>query len=73
MPRKPTPIDTALRKAIAASGETHYGIARDAGISPSMIDRFMLPTDDPRHRDIQLSTAAKIAAVLGLEITSRAD
>lgn len=68
MPRKPAPIDVALRKAIAASGMTHYGIARDAGISPSMIDRFMLAADDPRHRDLRLGTAAKVAAVLGLEL-----
>ncbi len=68
MPRKPVPIDAALRKAIAASGQTHYALARDAGISPSMIDRYMLPEDDPRHRDLRLGSAAKIAALLGLEL-----
>jgi hypothetical protein len=26
----------------------------------------MHPADDPRHRDIRLETAAKIAAVLGI-------
>ncbi len=68
MPRKPVPIDVALRKAIAASEQTHYALARDAGISPSMIDRYMLPEDDPRHRDLRLGTAAKLAALLGLEL-----
>lgn len=68
MPRKPVPIDVALRKAIAASGQTHYALARDAGISPSMIDRFVMPEDDPRHRDLRLGTAAKLAALLGLEL-----
>ncbi len=68
MPRKPVPIDVALRKAIAASEQTHYALARDAGISPSMIDRYMLPADDPRHRDLRLGTAAKLAALLGLEL-----
>lgn len=68
MSRKLTPIDVALRKAIAASGQTHYALARDSGISPSMIDRYMLPLDDPRHRDLRLSSAAKIAAVLGLAL-----
>lgn len=66
--RKPKPIDAALRQAIKASGQTHYAIGKAAGVAPSQIDRFMLPPADPRHRDLRLATAAKIAIVLGLDL-----
>ncbi len=69
MPKKqPANLDEQLRQAIADSGLTHYAIGRDAGISPSVVDRFMLPLRDPRRRDLRLVTAGKIAAVLGLEL-----
>ncbi len=64
--RKPRPLDVALRQAIKASGLTHYRLGQDAAVAPSQIDRFMLPPADPRHRDLRLATAARIAAVLGL-------
>jgi hypothetical protein len=66
--RKPRPIDATLRSAIKASGLTHYRLGQDAGVAPSQIDRFMMPPADPRHRDLRLATAAKIAAVLGLDL-----
>jgi plasmid maintenance system antidote protein VapI len=66
MAKKPIPLDAALRKAIKASGLTHYALAKEANVQATTIDRFMHPADDPRHRDIRLETAAKIAAVLGL-------
>lgn len=66
MTRKPQTIDATLRKAIKASGLTHYAIGQAAGVAPSQIDRFMLPADDPRHRDLRLATAARIATALGL-------
>jgi hypothetical protein len=66
--KRPRPIDAALRQAIKASGLTHYRLGQDAAVAPSQIDRFMLPASDPRHRDLRLATAAKIAAVLGLEL-----
>jgi hypothetical protein len=66
--RRPPPIDIGLRKAIRSSGMTHYGLAKVAGITPQQIDRFMLDPEDPRHRDMTLSTAAKVAAVLRLEL-----
>jgi hypothetical protein len=70
MTRKPQLIDSTLRKAIKASGLTHYAIGQKAGVAPSQIDRFMLPADDPRHRDLRLTTAARIAAELGLVLTA---
>ena len=66
---RPQPLDAALRKAIRASGLTHYALAKEAGVQASQIDRFMMPADDPRHRDLRLSTASRIAVVLGLGIT----
>jgi DNA-binding phage protein len=59
-----------LRSAIKASGLTHYALAKEAGVQASQIDRFMMPADDPRHRDMRLSTAAKVAAVLGLDLVA---
>lgn len=68
--RKPRPINATLRSAIKASGLTHYRLGQEAAVAPSQIDRFMLPPADPRHRDLRLATAAKIAAVLGLDLVS---
>lgn len=68
MPRKPRPLDAALRSAIKADGRTHYALGKVAEIAPSVLDRFMMPAADPRHRSLSLDTAAKIAAVLGLEL-----
>lgn len=64
--KRPSPIDAALRQAIKASGLTHYAIGKAAEVAPSQIDRFMMPASDPRHRDLRLATAAKIAAALGM-------
>lgn len=68
MARKPRPLDLALRQAIRSSGLTHYAIGKAAEVAPSMLDRFMLPEDDPRHRGLTLATAARIAGSLGLEL-----
>jgi hypothetical protein len=66
MRKRPIPLDVALRRAIKASGLTHYAIGQEAAVAPSVIDRFMLPDIDPRHRDIRLETASKIAFALRL-------
>lgn len=68
MAKKPACIEAALRKAITGSGLTHYAIGKMADVAPSVIDRFMMPDEDPRHRGINLTTAARIAAALGLEL-----
>lgn len=62
----PQMIDAALKAAIKKSKRTYYDIGHACGVSPSMILRFM--SDDPQARggDLRLSTAAKIAAELGL-------
>ena len=59
-------ISDQLRKAIQAhikSGSTAYRIAKDAGLKPEVVYRFI---DD--GLDLRLSSAAKIAAALGLEL-----
>ena len=68
MAKKPASIEAALRKAIKGSGLTHYAIGKAADVAPAVIDRFILPAEDPRHRGITLATAARIAAALGLEL-----
>jgi ribosome-binding protein aMBF1 (putative translation factor) len=54
-------IETKLRTAIKASGLTHYAIAKMAAITPDVLDRFV-----SGQRGLNLSTASKVAAVLGL-------
>ena len=51
----------SLRLAIVRSGLTHYRLAKEAGITPPTLDRFV-----SGERDLRLETASKIAAVLGL-------
>lgn len=67
-PARRHPIDEALKAAIRKSGRTYYDLGRSAGVAPSVILRFM--SDDPQARggDLRLSTAARIAAELGLEL-----
>jgi hypothetical protein len=64
--RKAKAMDDVLRAAIVASGLTHYRLAKDAGIKPFLLDRFV-----HRGGDLRLATAAKVAAVLGLELRKR--
>lgn len=74
MPKKPPMIDASLRKAIKASGLTHYALGKAAAVAPCVLDRFMLPADDPRHRKgMTLETAARIAAALGLVLVAVPD
>lgn len=66
--KAPQRIDTALRAAIRRDGRSHYALATAAGVTHQQIGRFMLPTNDERHRGIGLETAAALAAALGLEL-----
>jgi hypothetical protein len=61
-------LQGAIREAVKG-GATHYRLAKDAGISPEIIDRFM--AEDKRHRDVRLETAEKLAKVLNLELRKR--
>ncbi|MFO0422821.1 MAG: helix-turn-helix domain-containing protein [Planctomycetia bacterium] len=65
MPRKPKPIDAALKAAITRSGLTHYALAKAAGLSPAQLDRFV-----SGRRDLRLETASRLAVALGLELAT---
>jgi plasmid maintenance system antidote protein VapI len=54
-------LTEALKAAIRDSGLSHYRIAKNAGMQPAMVDRFMAGT-----RDLTLTSAAKIADALGM-------
>jgi DNA-binding Xre family transcriptional regulator len=69
MATKRLSIVAALQRAIRESALTNYRLAKDAGISPDIIDRFM--ADDDKHRDVRLETAEKLAKVLDLELRKR--
>lgn len=56
-------LTQTLKAAIKASGLSHYRIAKDAGVTPAMIDRFM-----SGERDLRLTTASKLAQALKLEL-----
>lgn len=53
-----------LRKEIGDSGKTEYGIAKAAGVSQSVVNRFV-----NGERSINLNTAARLCAYLGLELS----
>jgi hypothetical protein len=71
--KTPPMIDVSLKRAIRQSGRSYYDLGRAAGVAPSVILRFM--TEDPQARggDLRLSTAAKLAAELGLCLRSFTD
>ena len=53
----------SLRQAMLASGFTDYRISRMTGVHASIIGRFV-----KGERGISLSTAAKIAEAVGVEL-----
>lgn len=56
-------IDQELRTRLAADGRTIYELAAHCCCEPDILYRFR------DGKDIRLATAAKLAAVLGLELT----
>lgn len=65
MAKKNKSLDEQLRIATRKSGRTPYSIAKEAGTTPEVVSRFL------KGADIRISTASKIAAVLGLKLTDR--
>ena len=59
-------LSDTLRDAIKSSGMTCYVLANKAGLSQSVLSRFL-----SGERDISLGTAGKLADVLGLELVTR--
>lgn len=59
-------ISTTLRAALRASKRSRYAIAKEAGLSPINLDRFL------NGGDLKLQSADRIAHVLGLKLRSAA-
>lgn len=59
-------LSEALRIAIRKSGKSVYQVAKEAEVSPIVISRFL-----SGERDIRLGTADRVAAALGLAISSQ--
>lgn len=58
-------LEETLRAAIAKDERTHYAIAKLAGVTPDVLDRFATG-----ERGLNLTTASKVAAVLGLHLVA---
>ena len=63
---KNTDLAERIRNAAKASGLSRFELAKRAGVSYSIVHRFMLG-----ERDIRLSTASKLCNVLGLDLAGR--
>jgi transcriptional regulator with XRE-family HTH domain len=61
----PRSLSAALKKAMKRSPKTSYQLAKDAGVSPIMVSRFL-----SGKRDIRLATADRLAHVLGLKLVA---
>jgi len=58
-----TDIQEQLRRAILAGPMTRYRLAKITGVTEGVLSQFVR-----RNRSITMDTAAKLAAVLGLEL-----
>ena len=58
-------LDGQLRAAVRKAGLSKYGLAKYAGIDRAVACRFM-----NAERSLTLTTASKIATLLGLELRS---
>jgi transcriptional regulator with XRE-family HTH domain len=64
-PRKRLMLSEQLRKAVEDSGFTVYRLAKDVGLDPRIIYRFM------RGEHVTTATADLIAERLGLRLTDK--
>lgn len=55
-------LANSLRQAIRKSGHTTYSLGNEAGMGPEVVGRFL------DGADIRISTAGKLAEVVGLEL-----
>jgi transcriptional regulator with XRE-family HTH domain len=56
-------LSDQLRDVIHSRGLTAYAVARDAGVDPGMVSRFLTG-----ERDIRLATADRIALALNVRL-----
>ena len=61
--RKTTSVSDQLKAAIRASDLSVYGVAKEAGMSPDPLYRFL-----QGERDLRLETASRICGALRLEL-----
>ena len=66
-PAQGEPFAAVVRRAIRQSGKTHYRIAKDGGITPDQIDRFV-----DGSRDVRLTTLEKIVSGIGYRLALEA-
>ena len=59
----PGPFSESLREAIEQSSMTVYQICKQAGISQTMVSRFL-----SGERDLRMASADRLASVLGLKV-----
>ena len=71
MAKKPVNIADQLKRAILASGMSRYRISKLSGVSEGQLSRFVMAKNDPRHRTLTLESAARVAAVLGLQLSPK--
>lgn len=64
--KKKETMTNVLKRELLASDASQYRLAKDSGVDPMAISRFL--SDE---RDIRLGTADKLADVLDLELVKR--
>jgi transcriptional regulator with XRE-family HTH domain len=64
-PAIPRSLSASLKKAMKRSPKTSYQLAKEAGVSPIMLSRFL-----SGKRDIRLATADRLAHVLGMKLVA---
>lgn len=47
---------------------SRYRLSKLSGVSEGQLSRFVMDKDDPRHRTLTLTSTARLAEVLGLEL-----
>jgi len=66
MSKKKTDLASGLRAAFKASGMNRLALSKRSGVSYSIVHRFIAG-----ERDITITTASKLATVLGLELRAK--
>lgn len=66
MDDKSDPWSTKLRSAAKASGKTYYALAKESGVGMTAMRSFFVD-----RRPLTIANAAKLAAVVGLELRER--
>ncbi len=65
-PPKPRPMTNLLLKAIKSCGRTPYRLAKEAGISGSLIYKFM-----KGKGSLRMTSADRLVNALNLKVTAR--